>query len=78
MRVEVESSENPCHRFMIIPELQQGEAEIISLVSLRTWDLRWSPTVTNKTELPTCLGVHSSGTTSTPNLQHHPLLPVPS
>lgn len=47
-RVEVESEKNPCHPLVIIPELQQREVEIFSLVSFRTWDLRWSPRLTRQ------------------------------
>lgn len=73
-----ESGKDPGHPFGYCSELQQGEADILSLVSLRTWDLKRSAVVINETELPTCLGVSSSGTTSKPNPQHRPLLFVPS
>lgn len=39
-RMKVECGKNPCHHLISIPELQQGEVEIVSLVCLRTWDLR--------------------------------------
>lgn len=51
-RVEVERAARICAILLVIvPELQQGEADIFSLVSLRTWDLEWSGVIINKTEL---------------------------
>lgn len=51
-RVEVERAARICAILLaIVPELQQGEADIFSLVSLRTWDLKCSAVIINKTEL---------------------------
>lgn len=50
--MKVESVKNPCHHLIFSPELQQGEVEIVSLVYLRTWDLRESPVIINKQTFP--------------------------
>lgn len=79
-RVEVERRARS-HGILLVAT--GGSGTVFSLVQdlgseVEPGNFFFFPVIINKTELPTCLGWSGSGTTSTPNPEHHPLLPAPS